>query len=149
MNVGELCTREVVFVERDASPSDIAKLMREHHVGDVVVVDKRDGHRYPVGIVTDRDLVVELLAADVDPASVTAADLMSGELLSARERDDVWDSLERMRCAGVRRLPVANEAGHLAGILTVDDVLEVIGEAVAAVTRTIGREQARERRLRS
>lgn len=149
MNVGKLCTRDVVFVERDTSPADIARLMRVHHVGDVVVVEEREGHRYPVGIVTDRDLVIELLAADLDPVSVTAADLMSSELLSAREGDDVWDALERIRVAGVRRLPVTNDAGHLAGILTIDDVLEVIGEAVASVTRAIGRERTRERRLRS
>ena len=148
MHVGELCTRDVVFVGGDATAREIAGLMRQYHVGDVVVVEEHDGHRFPVGIVTDRDLVIELIATEVDIESVTAADFMSGELLSAREADDVWDSLERMRAAGVRRLPVTNELGHLAGMLTLDDVVEFIGEELDAVIRATGREREREGRLR-
>src|SRR5690242_8806327 len=68
MPVGEICTREVVIVKRNDSVLEAAKLMRQHHVGDVVVIEERGGVRVPVGIVTDRDLVVEILAPQLDPA---------------------------------------------------------------------------------
>ncbi len=148
MLVGSACNREVVVVERNAAVSQAARLMRDFHVGDLVVVESQDDRRRPVGILTDRDIVVGVLAKDVDPASVAVQDVMGGELITAREDESLPDVVKRMRAAGVRRLPVVNGEGMLVGILTVDDLLDLLSETLNDLSRLISRELTREQRRR-
>ncbi len=148
MSVGEYCVRDVVVIGKDESVREAAKLMREHHVGDLIVVEDKDGKRVPVGILTDRDLVVEVLALDVDMDAVSAGDTMSFELVTAKEDDDLQETLALMRQKGVRRIPVVDTEGALAGILTVDDVIDVLAEELNDLTRLISREQLREYQIR-
>jgi CBS domain-containing protein len=150
MQVGEYCTRDVIVAERSAGIHEAARLMREHHVGDlVVVVDDSDGSRRPVGIVTDRDLVVEVMATDLVSASVTLADLPSRELAVAEADDDPMAVVQRMRSVGVRRMPVVDAEGTLAGIITQDDIIEVIGELTELLVKRMAREVAVEERQRT
>ncbi|MEJ2645615.1 MAG: CBS domain-containing protein [Gammaproteobacteria bacterium] len=144
MSVGEICDREVVVTGPDASIAAAARLMREHHVGDVVVVEGAADRPVPVGIVTDRDLVIEVLAEEVAPDSVTVRDVMSDRLLTAREQDGLWESLGRMRARGVRRMPVVDGQGALAGIVTVDDLLDLLAGELADLVKLVGRERERE-----
>jgi CBS domain-containing protein len=146
--VAEICNREVVIVERDASILHAARLMRDYHVGDLVVTEERGGQRVPVGIVTDRDVVIEVIAEEVALDEVTIEDIMSVEVVTARETDDLLDTLKRMRTHGVRRVPVVDAQQALVGILTVDDVIELLAEELNDLTRLIGHEQARERKQR-
>ena len=148
MPLGEICNREVVFITREGSIRDAIGLMRNHHVGAVVIVDEIQGRRMPVGVLTDRDIVLELLAKDVELGRVSAGDLMSRELLTAREEDDILDTIKRMRSAGVRRLPVIDGKGCLTGIVTVDDLIGLIAEQLTDLTRLIANEQSRESRSR-
>lgn len=148
MTIGTICNRDTVFTTRNSSIVDAAQLMRDHHVGDLVVVDEQAGRRVPVGIVTDRDLVIEILARQVEPGSVTVGDVMSGELVTARESDGLFDTLQRMRAKGVRRVPVVDAGGGLAGIVAVDDFLDLLAEEISALARLVSREQARERTAR-
>jgi len=148
MTIGTICNRDTVFTTRNSSIVDAAQLMRDHHVGDLVVVDEQAGRRVPVGIVTDRDLVIEILAKQVEPGSVTIGDVMSGELVTARESDGLFDTLQRMRAKGVRRVPVVDAGGALAGIVAVDDFLDLLAEEISALARLVSREQARERTSR-
>ena len=148
MTIGTICSRDTIFTTRSSSIVDAAQLMRENHVGDLVVVDEQAGRRVPVGIVTDRDLVVEILAKQVEPGSVTIGDIMSGELVTARESDGLFDTLQRMRAKGVRRVPVVGADGALAGIVAVDDFLDLFAEEITALARLVSREQARERTVR-
>ena len=148
MTIGTICNRDTVFTTRNSSIVDAAQLMRDHHVGDLVVVDEQAGRRVPVGIVTDRDLVIEILARQVEPGSVTIGDIMSGELVTARESDGLFDTLQHMRAKGVRRVPVVDAGGALAGIVAVDDFLDLLAEEISALARLVSREQARERTAR-
>ena len=148
MPVGEYCNREVVIVETGTEIIEAARLMRSHHVGDVVVVEPRGEEKVPLGIVTDRDLVVEVLAQEVALDSVKVDDVMSAEIVTAREQDDLWATLNRMRTQGIRRLPVVNERDGLEGILTVDDMLEVIAEGLMDMVKLTGRELDREASIR-
>jgi CBS domain-containing protein len=91
MKVGNFCNRDVVITDRDTSILDAAKLMRHHHVGDIVVVENLSKGNIPIGIITDRDIVVEL-------------------------------------------------AGELVGIITLDDMIEVIAEQLSTLTLISGRE---------
>lgn len=148
MSVGEFCNREVIIVEKQESVVEAAKLMRHHHVGDVVVVEEKEGVKVPVGIVTDRDIVIEVLAEDVEPASVSVADIMSSELAKVREEDELLQTIQFMRSRGVRRLPVVDAQGGLVGILTVDDVLDLVAEQLSDLVGLATREQYRESKTR-
>jgi CBS domain-containing protein len=148
MRIGEICTREVVHCGRKTTALELAQIMRSSHVGDVIVADEPDGERIPVGIVTDRDLVVEVMAKEADPALVTAGDLLGRELVTAGEANSVYEVAELMRARGVRRIPVVNDQGALIGIVTLDDLLKVIGEELSLLGRVFSREQFQERQTR-
>ncbi len=145
MPIGEICNREVVFVTREDTILEAALLMRQHHVGDLVVAEDREGVCFPVGMLTDRDLVIEILAADIGVETVTVGDVMSPELVVARESDGVYETIQRMRARGVRRIPVVNDRGSLEGIIAADDLLGLLADEIMGLAKLAGREQARER----
>ncbi|MDD2390915.1 MAG: CBS domain-containing protein, partial [Desulfobacterales bacterium] len=101
MSVGEICNREVVIAYKETDIVEIARLMRQFHVGDIVVVVPHGDQPVPVGIITDRDIVIELIAGEVDLKSVTAGDVMSFDLITARESDGIGDTRERMKANGI------------------------------------------------
>jgi CBS domain-containing protein len=148
VNAGEICNREVVIVTRDTGLVEAARLMREHHVGSLVVVLERDGKRVPVGILTDRDIVVAVVAKALDARALTVGEAMSAGLYVVREQDGLAEVLRAMRERGVRRMPVVAADGALAGILTVDDLVELVAEELGDFVRTVGHERLREARLR-
>lgn len=147
MSVGEVCNREVVVVAPESDAGEAARLMREFHVGDLVVVERRGEMAIPIGIITDRDLVIEVLAQEVDAASVSVSDLKMGPLETANEEDDLLETLGRMRSEGLRRMPVVNEDGGLEGILTVDDILDVLSEELMDVVALSVVQRQREKHL--
>ncbi len=142
---GELCNRTVVIARRNETVRDIAQRMLDHHVGSVVVVDEVDGRRVPVGIVTDRDIVLAVVAGGRDARSTPIEEVMSPDLVKAWEDDDVADALKRMRSCGIRRLPVVNDDEGLEGIIAFDDVLEFLAEQIEDLATLLSREQRRER----
>lgn len=148
MLVGEYCNRDVVIVDKACSVREAARLMRTQHVGDLIVVEERDGKRIPVGIVTDRDIVLEVIAKDVDLNAVAIGDVMSFELTTASEDDEVLETVKLMRAKGVRRAPVVDKQDALVGILAVDDLIELLQEFVTDIGGLIVREQKREQRKR-
>jgi CBS domain-containing protein len=144
MSISELCNREVIIIQRDETVLKAAKLMRQHHVGNVIVVDEHDGSRIPVGIVTDRDVVVEVLAPELDPSVITVGDIMTPELFTAKKSMELFDAIQFMRSKSIRRLPVVNEADELIGILTLDDVLELLSEEMVNLVKLVRYEQKKE-----
>lgn len=146
MYAGTVGTRQVQTCNKGASILQVAELMRSEHVGDLVVVEYRDGEPIPVGIITDRDLVVEVMALKQDPATITAADVMSRKLVIAYEGEPLEVAMDRMRWSGVRRIPLVNAAGVLVGIVTLDDILEKLASTLANVSR-VGQLQNIEERL--
>lgn len=144
MPVGEICNREVVIVRPDSTTLEAARLMRQHHVGDVVVVEDRGGVRVPVGIVTDRDLVVEIVAPELNQTAITVGDIMVPDLVTVKENTGVFETIQYMRAKGVRRLPVVGDNGGLVGILALDDLLELLTEELLALARLVKREQKKE-----
>ena len=149
MNVGTVCTRLVVTCSPVISALDAATLMREYHVGDLVVVEDRGGTLYPVGIVTDRDLVVEVMAKELDPESVKAGDLMSRELTTLDEDADLQTAIALMRDAQVRRIPVVSPSGGLVGIVTQDDVANGLSVQLGDLSRIGALQAATEQRRRA
>jgi signal-transduction protein with cAMP-binding, CBS, and nucleotidyltransferase domain len=149
MEIGEICTRTVVYCDANATALEVAQLMRASHVGAVLVVDQPNGERVPIGIVTDRDLAVGVMAVERDPKVVQASDVMSTKLVTVGEHNDVYETAELMRFNGVRRVPVVNAQGGLLGIVTMDDLLQVVGEELTLLGRVISRERSQEQKART
>jgi len=148
MQVGEICTREVVCANTETTIAAAAKLMRQYHIGDVIVTREENGRRIPLGIVTDRDVVLGVVAPELNPATLTVGDIMCAELVTADESEDVFDAVQRMRNKGVRRIPITQEDGGLAGILSIDDIIEILAEEMNHLARLISREQMHEQETR-
>jgi CBS domain-containing protein len=146
MLLKEFCTPDVVFCGRKATVLEVARLLRGRHTGDVVVVDDPDGERIAVGLITDRDIVVKVLGAGLDPAKVTAGQLMHAPLVTAEETEDSSQALVRMRTHGVRRLPVTGTGGRLVGIATLDDLLRLVVADARGLLDIMGKGQDVERR---
>ena len=148
MPVGEICNREVVVAERTTTIVEAARIMRRYHVGDLVVVDEVQGRRVPVGMVTDRDMVVEVIAREQPFASCTVSAIMSATVVCVPETAGVIEAIQLMRSHGVRRVPVVDAGGALVGILAADDLLDLLAEELSALARIAPRGQEREVRSR-
>lgn len=133
----------VAVVEPETTALVAAQLMRRHHIGALVVVDAQEKNR-PVGIVTDRDLVLELMAEGLDPAVFTAGDIMSLNLVLARPDMDAMDAVQLMQAHQLRRLVMADEAGRLAGIVTLENILEVLSRELANLAAGLAEAKDRE-----
>jgi CBS domain-containing protein len=144
MTIGAICNREVITVQRDATILHAAKLMRQYHVGDVVVIENRKNKAVPIGIVTDRDIVVELVATELDCKVITVGDIIITKLAMVKDNAGVFDAIQIMTTKGVRRLPVIDDAGGLVGIVTLDDLLQMLAKEFSSLTKLVMREQKNE-----
>lgn len=147
--VADFCVPEVVTVTRDTPVSHCAQLMHDEHVGAVVIVDETNGRPIPVGILTDRDIAIEVVAFDVAARTITAGDLMGPTLAVARITDDLRAVLKIMHEHGVRRLPVVDEQGFLEGIVSADNLWEVLVEEIDGLAQLVRSELTRERKTRA
>jgi CBS domain-containing protein len=139
-----VCNPNVATIERARSVVDAAASMREEHVGDLVVVEHRDAGAVPVGILTDRDIVVGVVAKGVPAAELTVGDAMTSELLTLREDHGIDFALREMRRRGVRRAPVVGARGELVGVLSIDDIVQHLAAQLEEVAGIIRLEQVLE-----
>jgi CBS domain-containing protein len=147
MKVGQICSRDVSWVSRNAKVLDAARRMKAEHVGDLVVVDERDGAVRPAGILTDRDVVVGILADDGEFVSaLLVGDVIREDapVVTATEDEDLADVLKRMRSFGVRRMPVVDEEGALVGILSIDDAIAALAEEIDQIASLVSHQARRE-----
>ena len=128
----DFATDTVVVADPETTALAAAKLMRKYHVGALVVVDGLESNR-PVGIVTDRDLVLALMAEGLDPEVFTAGDIMSVELVTANSELDAMDAVQLMRANRLRRIVIVDDDGRLAGIVSMEDLLELLTRELAAL----------------
>ncbi len=148
MTVDTICNHNVATIRADAGVTDAATRMRAEHVGALIVTELRDSVETPIGILTDRDIVVAILAKRVSPDAVTVGDAMTRNLLIAREADSVEFALREMRRRGVRRVPVVGARGELVGILTVDDAVQHFAAQLGRLADVIRTEQTIETQAR-
>jgi CBS domain-containing protein len=148
MLLKEICTPDVVFCRADTRVLAAARIMREKHVGNLVVVDDPQGDQTPLGLVTDRDIVVEVLGKELDASTVTVGEIMRKPAVIASETEDVSAALERMKAHGVRRIPVMGERRTLAGRVALDDLLQRLAADATALAEIVAREQSTEHRTR-
>ena len=149
MKAGELCNREVVTATREMSILDAARLMRDYHVGSLIIVESTENRKEAVGILTDRDIVIEVIAEAVGLDEVTIGDVMSYALLKVSDEESVFETAQRMRARGVRRVPVISGTGELVGILALDDILSLLSEELSLLTKVTSRESEQEKKKRT
>jgi len=128
MNAYELCQRHVVTVRRHEELGTAAWMMRERNVGCLVVVEPAGalGGERPIGMLTDRDIVTQVIVRDTDPREVSVEDVMTRLPVTVSTHASIEESLQRMREGHVRRVPVVDDRGRLAGILALDDIFEYL-----------------------
>jgi len=148
LTTGEICTRNVTIAFRATTLNGAARLMRENHVGCLIVVDEVGGRRIVVGVLTDRDIVTAVVASDLDPSTLNVEDVMTTDLVTAREDDSLIDLMHTMRGKGVRRIPVVGAAGELIGVVTLDDVLDILAQELGLLVGAIDSGRQRERQVR-
>lgn len=148
MSILEFCRRDFAIVEKNSTVIEAARRMRELHVGDVVVCENSDGHFKPVGILTDRDIVVGVVAMEIPIDAVRVEDVMTPNLVTAPVDTDVAEVIRLMETYGVRCLPVVDEKGALAGVVTSADLLGGLGEEILALSRLPARQIEKEQEIR-
>jgi len=148
MKVGDLCRRGVISVDNATDVTSAARRMRGQHVGFLIVYQLGDPLRRPIGVLTDRDIVLEVIAAKVDPEELTVDDVMTRDPLMASETDELSDVLQAMRLAGIRRVPVVDSREALVGVLAIDDALDTVTGLLCDITGSIKSELSHEWRAR-
>jgi CBS domain-containing protein len=149
MSIREYCNLNVICCEADAPIAEVAMLMRKHHVGDVIVVDnQQEGARIPIGIITDRDILIETIALDIEAKLFTASDLMSAPVTTVQEDAKVAEALGIMRGKRIRRLPVVTRAGTLFGMVTTDDFVNLLAAELSMIAGLMVEQTITEGRLR-
>lgn len=148
MSVSAVCNHNVATIGPDEDIVAAAVRMREAHVGDLVVVENRGGRSVPVGIITDRDIVVGIVAKKTRPELVKVGDAMSAELLTVHEHNGIEFALREMRRVGVRRVPVLGEGRELVGVLSIDDVIDHLAVQLGHIADIIRLEQQAETSIR-
>jgi CBS domain-containing protein len=150
MNTGQLCNRNPITVRRSDELIKAAQLMREKHIGYLVVVEPEVANQSlrPVGVVTDRDIVISVVARETDPRALCVGDIMTQQPVIVGAAEPVEKALREMRRIGVRRLPVVGQHGELIGVLSLDDVLEVLAGELQNVAGSIRNERVIEGTLR-
>jgi CBS domain-containing protein len=135
ITVEQVCVHTVVTIQHDLPIMQCAKIMHDEQVGSLIITEVRDGLRLPIGILTDRDITIKVVAFALDPHVFTARDIMAQPLVTARMDESLVSVLTRMQLHGVRRVPVVSQAGALLGILEADDIWEIFAEEVDSLER--------------
>ena len=146
MPIAEICQKKIAVLDRRETVAQAAKVMRERHVGDVIVTDSVNDS--PIGILTDRDIVVGLIAMGIPPDSVSVGDVMTPSLVTIREDQGVYEAIQVMERYGVKRLPVMDKSDQLIGIVSSNDLMELLGREMIALSKLNERQKNREREIR-
>lgn len=148
MKVGDICANNFLHVSSQETILNIAKLMRSQNQGSVVVIEGNDGQITPSGLITERDIVIEVVAAKIDASEVTADDILNGELVTVKDTVELSDALNHLRYFGVRRAPVVDKDGHLVGLFSIDDALPILSAQFSEIMQLMSNESYNESQQR-
>lgn len=146
MAIEAVCNSEVVTVPKDAALKDIARTMKNEHVGSVIVTEESE--KTPAGIITDRDLVMALASETSDLEGIRAQDIMKSKPFTVMASEGIYETILKMREHGVERMPVVSKSGELCGIVTSDDLLNLMGEEIHNLARITETQREKEEGLR-
>jgi CBS domain-containing protein len=121
--LGKICTKPVVTASAQMTVDEAARTMRSKNVGALVVVNAGR----PIGMLTDRDVAIEVVAKGLDPDTVRVGDVMHRKPVTIPQDLGIFDAVKTVARTGVRRLPVVTKNGMLVGVIAVDDVIMLLG----------------------
>lgn len=136
MTIGNYCKHAVITTSKNTSVFDAAKLMKQHNIGDIVVVDETNSGM-PVGIFTDRDIAIKIVAEEVDPRDLTVGDAMSQNLLVLQEHQQIQETVDMMCAKGVRRAPIIDKNNKIIGIATLDDLFLLFADQLGSLAKLV------------
>ena len=136
MTIGKHCKHEVITAPRDTSVYKATQLMKQHNIGNIVVVDGNDRNT-PVGIFTDRDVAMKIVADEVDPRQLTIGDAISQDLLILQEHQHIQEAIDMMCAKKVRRAPIVGKDNKITGIVSVDDLILLFADELGSVAKLI------------
>ncbi|MDK2890460.1 MAG: hypothetical protein PWR21_1092 [Methanoculleus sp.] len=134
MGLVKCCREQVVAVSPDTPAVEVARIMGEKNVGSVVVVT---GDNRPAGILTDRDLAIRVMAQEKNPGEIRAEEVLTRDVITFQDSLGIYEAIQKMTDAGIRRMPIVDDAGKLIGIVTMDDIVRMLGEEMAAIAKNI------------
>jgi CBS domain-containing protein len=140
MTTGRICVRGVDTADVNESVRVAAQRMHDRNVGTLVITNSAGR---PIGILTDRDLVVKVLAKGLDAVDTTVGSVMSSQLKTVDEATPIEQTLALMRTSSVRRVPVVDDDGKLAGLVSLDDILDLMAEEFRDIGELLRREGPR------
>lgn len=138
MLAGSFCNRRPVTVSESAPISDVARLMRDQHVGAVIVTESSPEQFRAAGMITDRDIVRAQLERTADLSRLCAADVMTRNPLLIGEEESVDGAIAHLRARGVRRAPVVALDGTLVGLISTDDLLTHVARKLIGLAEIVG-----------
>lgn len=145
MLVGTLCSRRPVTVSTGAPISDVARLMRDEHVGAVIVSEAGRGRTRVLGMITDRDIVRAQLERTADLSRLSAGEVMTRNPLVIGEEESVDGAIAHLRARGIRRAPVIAVDGALVGLISTDDLLTHVARKLIGLAEIVGYQRRIER----
>lgn len=148
MAIGSLCSKKPILIDRDASIQSAAKLMKERNVGSLVVMSGEDGASKPVGLLTDRDIALKLFSKGISAESPVEK-IMSKGVHSTRSDTGIAEVVDQMEKSGVRRILVQDEKHRLCGVVSADDILQLVGREIYGIGRLIEKQSSTKRSARA
>jgi signal-transduction protein with cAMP-binding, CBS, and nucleotidyltransferase domain len=142
MWVDNICSRSVAFIGINSSARDAAWKMNEAQTGTLIVIAQNEAK--PIGILTDRDLVLKVLARGASAEAVCVGNVMTRDVGTCRYDDDLFEAAQTMRRYGVRRLPVLDENGLVMGLITADDIYAALATHMRELWQALARERLHE-----
>lgn len=142
MTAGRLCSRILATASPDESLRAAARRMAEYDVGTLVVLKEDRGTR-AVGVITDRDIALRCVAEKVDPDATLVSEIMTKPVFTVRDETPIGDAIAKMAAAGTRRLVVTAEGDRVAGLLSLDDILDDMVRQTAAIGKLLQKQQPR------
>lgn len=142
MTIRDICEKNVLTVSKETSITEAAKLMKKHNVGNVVVVENKVIKNIPIGILTDRDIVLKIVADEENANAISVGDTITRELLVLKGHQGINEALEMMCAKGVRRAPIVDDNNHVIGIISADDLLILMAEEFSTLSRLVHKQVA-------
>jgi len=137
MKIGDICTRNPATVSTSATLAEVARLMKDRHIGTVIVTKAPLDRPVATGIITDRDIACAQLDRRSDLASLSAEEVMTRNPLEINAEDALDKAIAKLRARGVRRAPVVSSSGALIGVISTDDLFAYVARELMLLARLV------------
>ncbi len=136
MSIHKICTAKVITAVKSMPIQEAAMLMKKNNIGDIVVIESKTNNK-PIGILTDRDIAMKIVADGVDAKTICVGDVMSSDLLVLKKHQGINEAIEMICAKGVRRAPIVDDNDKICGIAAVDDLLILVSDELSSLAKLV------------